>query len=165
MSDTQITDLSWANLGSAELIARLKAVKDVRDVAALGGKHWSRVYVEGYIDMLERGGELEILPFIGRDLLYVCLAKAPIFANVSGNILDKHGRTKNQNALTHTSAPDDINGRTFTHSIVIHGNDEDGNFLVADPWEGLRVVGPEHMVLSIAGAQIECDNQIFQIFD
>ena len=58
--------------------------------------------------------------------------------------------------------PDDINGTISTHSIVIYGNDEEGNFLVADPWDGLEVTDPETMLCAITAAEIECDSQCFQ---
>jgi hypothetical protein len=35
---------------------------------------------------------------------------------------------------------DDANGSIGTHSVVIYGNTASGDFLLADPWQGLTQV-------------------------
>jgi hypothetical protein len=47
----------------------------------------------------------------------------------------------------------------------MYGNDENGNFLIADPWEkpGRHVIEADVMVAAIGTAQLECDNQVFQL--
>jgi hypothetical protein len=161
--DFQITDLSWAGLDSQQLISKLKAVKDSRDVAGIGGKHWSRIYVEAYIAMLEAGGTLIINPHVTTKLLYDLLQKGPVYANICSLVSHNLGRQRYPDHSKRESVPDDINGIAGTHSIVIYGNDERGNFLVADPWEGMEVTDPETMLCAISAAEIECDSQCFQL--
>lgn len=155
--DCQIIDQSWAELTSNEIIVRLKAGLDGRVVGGLG-KEWSRAYRESYIEYLEVGGKLIILPSVTSKLLYELLAKGPIFVCVCFNTLYGVGRTKD-------NVPDDVNGRVWNHSIVIYGNDNTGNLLVADPIRkpGLHIVEPERMIAAISTAQLECDNLLFQI--
>lgn len=159
--DCQIIDLSWQGLSKDKIVERLEAVEDVRDVRGVGGKHWSKVYVESYIAMLKAGGELEVLPYPTTKLLYSLLIRGPVYANVCPAVLYASGRSQSKNP--HTSIPDDVNGSVHTHSLVIYGNDEAGNFLLADPWDGLTKVEPEALLAGITGAEIECDNMCFQI--
>lgn len=60
---------------------------------------------------------------------------------------------------------DYINGKAWNHSIVIHGVDKQGNFLIADPLQkpGHHSIEPERMIAAISTAQMECDNLLFQI--
>jgi hypothetical protein len=59
--DFLIIDLAWASLDSPRLISRLKAVRDSHHVSSLG-KALSRTYVDAYVQYLEAGGQLVILP-------------------------------------------------------------------------------------------------------
>ncbi|MDZ7786444.1 MAG: hypothetical protein U5L95_04980 [Candidatus Saccharibacteria bacterium] len=161
--DCQILDLSWHGFTEENLIERLEAVRDSRHVLNLGDKYWSKVYVEAYIQMLKAGGKLYINPHITSSKLYELLVNGPVFANVCSATLSNKGHQTYPKPNERVSVPDDIDGKAGTHSIVIYGNDEQGNYLVADPWEGLGVIKPETMICSITAAQIECDNQCFQI--
>lgn len=155
--DCQIIDQSWADLDSKSVVARLEAGLDGWSVPGLG-KEWSRAYRQAYISFLQAGGKLTIQPSVTSELLYQLLSQGPIFTTVSINTLYAKGRTKDDK-------PDDVNGRTWNHCIVIYGNDEQGNFLIADPIvePGLHVVKPERMIAAITAAQIECDNLLFQL--
>ncbi len=62
------------------------------------------------------------------------------------------------------SVPDDLNGTISVHSAVLYENDEDGNLLIADPWDGLYQKPPEAVICAMVAAQIECDSQCFQVF-
>ena len=159
--DSQITDLSWSKLSQQEILEQLKKVKDVRDVKALGGKEWSKLYVQAYIDLIKSGGILHVRPYVTTKLLYALLNKGPVYANIASTTL--RGKGRQRMVGLHKSITDDINGTTATHSIVIYGNDEKGNFLIADPWVGLVVIEPETIAVVITAAQIECDNQVFVI--
>lgn len=163
--DFLITDLSWTGLGSTELLEKLKSVKENRDVPQVGGKHWSKVYVQAYIDFIRSGGSLSVQPHPTTWLLYDWLLDGPIYANICSSVVHGTGRARYPEPDTdkRLAIPDDIHGTVGTHSVVIYGNDEVGNFLVADPWDGLEVVKPETMLCGIMAAQLECDNQIFQL--
>jgi hypothetical protein len=159
--DFFITDFAWRGLGPRAILERLKAVIDHRDVPSLG-KEVSHRYVQAYITLLEKGAELEILPHPTSKLLYEKLKDGPIYVNVCPKPLNGTGRMRT--AMPHKDVPDEINGIIGTHSIVVYGNDEDGNFLIADPWNGLYSRPPETLLCSMAAAEIECDAQLFQIF-
>jgi hypothetical protein len=161
-ADFQIIDLSWAKLAKAELIERMELAKDHRDVPALG-KAWSRLYLQSYIDFVKAGGELHIWPFMTTQLIDGMLASGPLLACVCYSVLYNIGRSKNIGLRE--SRPDDLNGKIENHSVVIYGRDENGNYLVADPWKepGRHIVEPEHLLCAMTAAQVECDNLVFQV--
>jgi Peptidase C39 family len=151
--DCEILDLEWSKLNKTELIDKLELVKDVRDVSGLGGKHWSKIYVNAYIQYLKSGGEL----------LYILLKDGPVYVNVCANTFNNEGRATYPDHSKRELVLDDVNGKVSNHSVVIYGYDENGKLLVADPWRGLRIIDIETMLCSISTAQIECDNQCFVI--
>lgn len=159
-ADCMILDLSWQKLDEAKIAERLKAVRLERNVLGLG-KHWSKVYVDAYLAMLESGAKLKVVSFITSDLLYKLLKNGPVYANICSTALRGQGRKINTGLRKQKL--DDVHGRVSNHSLVIYGHDNKGNFLLADPWDGRIVVEPEKMVLAIEAAQIECDNQCFVI--
>lgn len=163
--DFLITDLSWAGLDNQELLKKLESVKNVRDIHNVGGKHWSREYVQAYIDLVMGGGELSIRPHITSQLLYEWLKTGPIFVNILSSVVHGTGRARYPESETskRLRIPDDINGTVGTHSVVIYGNDSDGNFLVGDPWDGLGVINVETMLCAITAAELECDSQCFRL--
>lgn len=158
--DCQVLDLSWRELTPEQVVERLKLVLPIRDVPGLG-THWSRIYVQAYIDLLKAGANLTIRPHITTKLLYSLLKQGPVYANVCAMVLGGKGRVRVTGLRQ--SVQDDINGRVSTHSLVIYGHDEAGNFLLADPWSGWRTEAPETVVCAVMAAQIECDNQCFQL--
>lgn len=160
--DFQIIDLSWQKLSKENLVERLEAVKSSRNIPALG-EYWSKQYVQSYINFLNAGGDLHIQPFVTSMLLYDLLKKSPLLVAVSYSVLYNKGRTTDAGLLTIVA--DDINGTVGTHSIVIYGVTENGDFLIADPWEapGLHTIEPEHLLCAMAASQIECDNLIITL--
>lgn len=160
--DFLIIDLEWAKLQTPEeIIERLEAVKDVRNVVSLGDG-WSKVYAQEYIKYLRAGGRLEIKPHVTTDLLYEMLEDSPVFVNVSPAPLYNSGRQKSSGLRE--SVANDTNGHVGTHSVVIYGCKASGEFLLADPWYGLTTVDPETLICAITASQIECDAMCFQIF-
>lgn len=157
-SDMYVLDLSWKSYDSNKLLQRLIKVHDKR-TSPLLDKYWMGMYEQAYIDFLEHGGELQVKQFISSDLLLKLLQKGPIFVNVCSAVSSGNGRTVSPKLRS--SIPDDIHGTIVTHSVVAYGINKAGNFLIADPWYGDVILSPEELVLSIAAAQIECDNQIF----
>jgi Peptidase_C39 like family len=162
--DCQIIDMSWQDLSISEIIDRLEAAKGGWIVPSLG-KQWSEAYRQSYIDYLKAGGRLIIQPAVTTQLMYKLLEDGPILPCLCSNTLYGKGKSRSEDSTS--SVLDDVNGRAFNHSVVVYGVDEQGNFLIADPWyePGLHTIEPERMVAAISTAQIECDNLILQIFD
>lgn len=158
--DSQIIDQSWSELTKDQIIAKLNSSLDDGWVVPGLGKEWSRAYRQSYIDLLEADCKLVIQPSVTTKLLYTLLEDNPIFATIGINTLYGRGRT-----LDGDLGYDDIHGRTWNHSIVIYGNDEAGNFFIADPIvkPGLHVVEPERMIAAVTAAQVECDNLLFHL--
>lgn len=158
--DCQVIDQSWAKLSKEKLLERLEARKQGWEVPALG-KLWTEAYIQSYIDFLKGGGELHIQPGVTTKLLYSLLEKGPVLPLVSFSSLHGKGRSVIKNE--EESVYDDVEGRALNHSIVIYGVDEEGNFLIADPYEkpGMHTIDPERMLTAISTAQIECDNLLF----
>lgn len=163
--DLLITDLSWSGLNNEQLLEKLESVKEYRDVHSVGGKYWSKAYVQAYIDLIKSGGNLSVQPHVTSQLLYKWLETGPVFTNISSSVVHGTGRSQHPEPETskRLSIPDDKSGTVGTHSVVIYGNDSDGNFLVADPWDGLEVVNVETMLCAITAAELECDSQCFRL--
>ena len=127
------------------------------------GEEWTKQYTQSYIDFVSAGGDLHVQPAVTTKLLYELLETGPFLPCVSYSTLYGAARSKNTDEIK--SVDDDINGRAMNHSIVVYGNDDNGNFLIADPWKnpGLHTIEPERMLAAISTAQIECDNLLFQI--
>lgn len=161
-ADVQVIDQSWSKLFPTKVVERLEARKSGFKVPSLG-ELWDTAYCQAYIEFIRSGGELHIVNAITRNLLYELLKKGPVLACLSFDTL--YGKGKTSNVGEKETKPDDVNGKAWNHSVVMYGNDENGNFLVADPWEkpGRHVIEPDVMVAAIGTAQLECDNQVFQL--
>lgn len=158
--DFQIIDLEWADLSKAKLLERLEAAEEVRDVYALGEEN-SKIYVRHYFDFLKAGGDLHIHPYVSTKLLYKLLDKGPILACVQANVFYNMGRYMNIGKTETTF--DDLSGNLNDHAVVIYGNDEKGDFLVADPKmePGLITVDKEWLICAMTAASVE--NYIFTV--
>ncbi len=162
-SDFQVLDLSWSGLKASEIVEKLNAIKGHRDIPVLG-KNFSEMYIQSYIDFIQVGGELHIEQCIATPLLDRLIERGPILTCICMSAYYGSGRQADDAGLRQ-DVTDDIDGKLYNHSIVIHGKDDEGNYLVADPWktEGFYTVSPEKLVLSIQAAQLECDNLLFQM--
>lgn len=161
-SDMYILDLSWQDKNTTQIKKRLEEVKGKRKTAIMDS-HWVRVYEDAYLSLIGHGANLTVVKFITTDILHKLLESGPIYVNICSTASSGKGRTVSTELRTDTS--NDVEGRIFTHSIVVYGRDDKGNFLISDPWDGLTTMEPEQLVLSIEAAQIECDNQIFTIIN
>lgn len=161
-ADVQVIDQSWSKLSQNEVVERLEARKAGLKVPSLG-ELWNTAYCEAYIEFIQSGGELHIVNAITSKLLYELLEDGPVLPCLSFDTLYGKGRTSNIGEKE--TKPDDVNGKAWNHSVVIYGNDDEGNFLVADPWEkpGRHVIEHDVMVAAIGTAQLECDNLVFQL--
>jgi hypothetical protein len=158
--DCLMLDLSWQKLTQSQLLEKIEATQGSRDVLGLGVEYGRR-YLKAYADMLKAGGRLNLQPHVTTTLLNDLLTESPVYANVCSDVMDNLGRTKTVGLREFVE--DDVNGRLHTHSIVIYGIDERGEYLVADPWRGLRTLNADTLICSITMAQIECDNMVFQL--
>jgi hypothetical protein len=160
-SDFQLIDLSWADLDMPALRERLLAAQDVRVVQSLGADV-SKLFLQTYIDFIDAGGQVHIRSFIGSDLLDELLLAAPVFANISRNVMYNCGRYR-ATGLRETR-DDDLRGTLNTHFVVIYGTNGSGTYFVADPWEapGRHQVEKERLLAAIGAGQIQCENAIFQ---
>ncbi len=161
-ADFEIIDLSWVKLPKEKLLERMELAKDQRDVLALG-KEWSKIYTQSYIDFVKTGGQLHIQPYMTTKLLDDLLPVSPLLLCVCYNVLYTSGRSKDIGLRK--AETNDLNGKLTNHSIVIYGKDDDGNYLIADPYKepGLHTVEPERMLAAMTAAQMECDNLLFQL--
>ncbi len=160
--DCQIIDQSWGKLETNKLIERMKLRKNGWVVPGMG-EEWTKRYTQAYIDFIIAGGKLHIQPAVTTVLLYDLLKTGPFLPCVSYSTL--YGEARSRNIGEIEVVTDDVNGRATNHSIVVYGNDESGNFVIADSWKkpGLHTIEPERLLAAISTAQIECDNLLFQI--
>ncbi len=163
-ADFQVLDLSWADLPKDELLEKMEATKNARDIPSLG-KDWSKIYMQSYIDFVNSGGKLHIRPYLSTELIDALLKSGPTMLCVCYNVFYNSGRSKNVGLRQ--SEPDDINGRLTNHSIVIYGKNKTGKYLVADPWKkpGLHEAAPEQLLAGMTASQMECDNLLIQLKD
>jgi hypothetical protein len=161
-ADFEVIDLSWAKLSKEKMLERMELAKNHRDVPALG-KQWSQIYMQSYIDFLKAGGELNIRPYMTTKLLDELLPQGPLLACVCFAVLYNRGRGKDESLRK--GKLDDIDGKVVNHSIVIHGKDQKGNYLLADPWEepGFHTIESERLLAAMTASQMECDNLLFQL--
>lgn len=161
-ADFQIIDLAWANLPKDELIKRMTLAKEYRDIPSLG-KDMSKIYMQSYIDFVNAGGNLHIVPHMTSALLDSLLPDGPLLPLLNYNVLYNTGRKKDVGPRE--IALDDLGGKLMNHSVVIYGKNSDGRYLIADSWEkpGLHEIEPERMLGAMAAAQVECDNLLFHL--
>lgn len=164
-ADFQILDTSWAGLSSDELLQRLIRVKGHRDVPSLG-KEFSELYTQSYIDFLNAGGELHVHQYLSEKLLDDFLADGPMIVCVCVNVFYGEGRTKDLNVPTlRKSQTDDVNGGLYGHAVVVHGKNDIGEYMIADPWKepGLYTVNADKLIGAMYAAQIDTDTSMFGI--
>lgn len=161
-ADFQIIDLSWIGLPKDKLVERMEIAKSHRGIPGLG-KETSQRYMQSYIDFVNAGGDLQVVPYMSTRLLDELLQHGPFVVSVCFNVLHTQGRTKSV-GLRETKL-DDANGHLANHSVVVRGKDDDGNYLIADPWQkpGFHTVEPQRLLAAMDASQMECDNLLFQL--
>lgn len=162
-ADFQILDTSWAGLSSDELLQRLISIKGHRDVPSLG-KEFSELYTESYIDFLKAGGELHVHQYLSEKLIDSFLAEGPMIICVCVNVLYGEGRTKDLAVpALRKSQTDDINGGLYGHALVVHGKNDAGEYMIADPWKepGFYTVHADKLIGAMYAAQIDTDTSMF----
>lgn len=161
-ADFQIIDISWRSLSDEDKIKRIEATVGHRVIPSLGQEASGR-YLKAYAAFIAAGGALHIEPYVQTNVLDRLIGASPVLAAVSLHVLHDIGHTKTV-GLREVKF-DDVDGESGTHSVVIYGKDDAGNYLVADPWQkpGRFVIEPERLLASMAAAQIECDNMFFQL--
>lgn len=161
-ADFQVIDLSWANLPKKKSLEKMKAAKEKRDIPALG-KEGSKIYMQSYIDFLNSGGNLHIKSYITTSLIDSLLANSPLLVGVCYNVL--YGTGRSRDVALRKSVPDDLNGKLTNHSIIIYGKDNNGNYMIADPYlePGRHEIESERLLVSMTAAQMECDNLVIKL--
>lgn len=160
--DCQVIDQSWFGLGKDELVEKLRQREEGWTVPSLG-ELWTKEYARSYKEFIQHGGNLHITRAVTSELLYKLLENGPILPCLNFNTL--YGVPKSRRLNNQEAVDDDINGVAINHFVVIYGNNEDGNLLIADPWHrpGMQTIEPEILLAAISTAQIECDNLLVQI--
>ncbi|MGH7870028.1 MAG: hypothetical protein ACREP9_20925, partial [Candidatus Dormibacteraceae bacterium] len=160
-ADFQIIDLEWAGLDRKALLARMKQALDTRILPSLG-EELSKVFLQTYIDYIEAGGVFHIHSYMSSDLLNKLLLRGPVFIDVSPNVLFSYGRSRD--VAIRKSERDDLRGSLDTHFVVLYGINEEGRYLLADPWfePGRHEVESERLLCAMTAGQIKCENTIFQ---
>ena len=159
--DFQVLDLAWSKLSSEDILGRLSAVKETRNVPSLG-KHLTETYVDAYTEFLRAGGELRISPWLDAHTLYEIVRNGPISFAVASNVFYERGRSINTGLRT--GVPNDLEGVLGTHSVVINGFDSSGDFLISDPWvPDPKFVTRDKLLAAFSSAAYLCDNLFFQI--
>jgi hypothetical protein len=158
-SDSELLDLSWASLDSQAQLERMKLARETRTLAALN-REMVHTYFDSYIEFVELGGKLTITPYISSELLDKLLVRGPILATFAYSALYGVGRTKTIGLRD--SVPDDLRGSTCTHAAVLYGRNENGDYLIADPYRSTQFhVAPRDAVIAaIAAASYSCESHI-----
>lgn len=160
-ADFQIIDLEWASLESDELLERMYAALEVRNVPSLG-RELTREFLRQYIEFVETGGSFSIVSHMTSVLLDSILQNGPVFVDVSPNVLFGYGRSRSVGVGDVVA--DDLYGSLNTHFVVVYGRNADGEFLLTDPANepGRHVVDSEKLLCAMTAGQIQCENTIFQ---
>jgi hypothetical protein len=159
--DCRITDFSWTSMSATQVLERLSELEKNLVIPSLGAE-LTKIYIQGYQKFLKAGGNLKILPYPTSMLLHDLIEKAPFTATVCFNTL--HGSAKTRTIGLRQTVPDDVEGITATHAIVVYGRDAQGSFLFADPWEtnGLFKASAEQLIAAIMAAGRDCESVLFQ---
>lgn len=160
--DSLILDLSWSQMPSSQLIEKLELVREHRNVASLG-ENSTKNYIKEYLAFLKKGGTLIIESHPTSSLLKKLVSDGPVCAAVSHPTMAQSGHTSNTGLRR--DIQNDLENDISTHAVLIYGCDDNGNFLIADPWGNpeIRTLTSEHLIASIMSAQWLCDNILFRI--
>lgn len=161
-ADFQLLDTTWSALTQKEIRARLDQVRAVRNVPALGD-FWVKQYLKSYAKFMDAGGYVKVVQYFSEEYFDELLQHGPFLPTVAPAVLYGDGHTRTEDSEVRQAVSDDINGDVGTHSVVVYGKSEVGEYLVADPWYGDKIVTPQALAAACAGAQIECDNLIVTI--
>lgn len=158
-SDSELLDLSWASLAPKDVVERMMLAKEARTLKSLD-RAMIRTYLDSYIEFIELGGTLTILPYISSNVLDDLLTRGPVIATFAYSALYGVGRTRATGVRQ--SIPDDMQGTTCTHAAVIFGRNEKGEYLIADPyiWAGFHVAPRDAVVAAIAAASFACESHV-----
>jgi len=122
--NVNIFDPSWFDMGSAQLIAKLKLQKKAKKNAKL------RTASDGYLEFLEAGGLLRFEDLTTNLLVSLLQDGRPVIAGLSSTYLYK---TMREDPIT--TANDDIRGRPAGHFVLITGIDMEARTAqITDPY-------------------------------
>ena len=159
--DVWVTDMSWQGKDKDFLLERLHAVKENLSVPSLG-KAGTGVYIDGYTEFIEAGGNLVIAQHPTVQLLTDGLQSGPLSICVCYQSL--YGTAKERFLSDGKNIEDDDSGIPVNHTIVV-SDYMNSQFEVYNPWHERQVlwVDEQTLLMGIMAAQIECDNQVLLV--
>jgi hypothetical protein len=158
-SDSELLDLSWASLDPKSLVEKMRLAKEARTLNSLT-RALIHQYLDSYIEFIELGGKLTIVPYISGEMLDNLISRGPIVATFAYSALYGVGRTRNTGLRQ--STPDDMRGTTCTHAAVVYGRNKNGEYLIADPYipTGFHVAPRDAVIAAIAAASYTCESHV-----
>lgn len=145
----QIFDPSWFLRPDIDLSAKLREQLEMKWSQTNRGSNEQerlRVSTDSYLEFLSLGGEVR-MPTLDENLIVETLTNGvPILCGLSATYLYREKRERSQapDAAGKTSTPDDINGDSVGHFVVLYGYDgASSHVLIADPLLS-NPLGKEH---------------------
>lgn len=159
--DVELFDRTWGAL-SNKVMAEALTKRSESLPPYLPIARFKDIIVPGYVAFLEYGGHI-VFPTLSSKYLYELLQQGPFVAMLSSTYLN-HSIRQSYNPETDKFIDDAIHGRSLTHAVTVAGF-KDGSFNIIDPepprgYENSRWVEAEHLIASIATAQVESDNML-----
>lgn len=162
-SDVTVTDFSWIGYSNQKLEEALQTMlSHINEVALTNiSRENVEIYANDYLTFVKNGGTLKVGLFTIQDMKNQ-LANGPLVTTVLAQHFYKNERGRWYFAEDNeTQVRDSILGRPNNHTIVISGYTENG-FTVVDPFTAKESEYDfEHIITSIAAAQIESDNVVY----
>lgn len=79
------------------------------------------------------------------------------------NVFYGEGRTKDLDVpALRISQTDDIDGGLYGHAVVVHGKNDNAEYMIADPWKepGFYTVNVDKLIGAMYAAQIDTDTDV-----
>ena len=160
--DCEIIDRSWKNISTNEILGKLQKLKGSNNQTVVSFDI-RNIMIDSYINMLGSGVKFNISR-LSEDYLRDLIKKGPFLSIVSYNYIYDAPRDK-YNAETKKYEPDDIEGKTINHAVVVTGIDEEKVY-INDPDEtrgGQNSFLVDHFITSIAVAENKASNCILSV--
>lgn len=160
--DTEIIDRSWKELDTEKIQERLTALKEGARQTIVTTEICN-IMIDSYINMLNRDATLRISK-LNRNLLHELIKKGPFLPIVSYNYLYDAPRDR-YDSVEKKYKPDDIEGKTTTHAIVVTGLDDETVYF-NDPDKdrgGQNSCLVDDLIAAVATAQNKANNWILSI--
>ncbi len=138
----QVFDPSWFNGRPVDLVAKLRAQREVKEGPKL------RHAMDAYIDFLEHGGRIEMKAFTPKLIRRILKRETPILAGLSATWLYQSSREFGPDCVY-----DDVRGEPAGHFVVLVGYDpSDRKVRVADPYLPNPIARGHHYTVDVQRA-------------